>query len=279
MKIFKRLLTITLFVTLITLGATVEAVWQKTAWNFFTEVVMDTAIDVVQSFFRDDVKRIEVSALKYKVSDLERQLYSVKKEGYNPNDFRTIEQTILRLTKIVNVMDSKFSSLEDRVTSLENRVTVLEHIPFVQQSIVKWKVNSKTNSSTSAIVYSDKNTSHIGDEDFRSNRWMSLSGECYTAPFNTTFSARALVVELQTYGAEAHNLIYVNGDRLAILPPQGLRKPNKWTRNRKVYIILDKLISGYNKLKICAIPITFAPEFVGDKDDFQIRNIKIIIER
>ncbi len=130
-----------LLILLVTLGISAEssATWQSTAWNVFKEVAMDTAIDVVQSFFIDDVKPEEVTVLKGKVSDLERQLYSVKKGGYNPPDFGSVEQTVLRLTKIVNAMESRFSSLEDRVTILEKRVTIIEQdIPFVKQTIAQW---------------------------------------------------------------------------------------------------------------------------------------------
>ena len=276
----KKSLTVTLLFLLMTVGNPTEAGWKTTAWKFLKEVARDTAIDVVQSFFKDDVKPKEMRILKAKVFDLERQLYSIREGGYNPPDFGSVEQTILRLTKIVNAMESRLSSLEDRVTALETRVTVLEHIPFVQHAIVRWEGNSKSITSTSTVVYSDNNTYHIGDENFRSKRrWTYLLGECYNASFNVPFSANTLVIKLKTYGTEAHNLIYVNGNILATLPPQGLRKPNKWTGYRKVSIILDELISGYNELKICAIPITFAPEFAGDKDDFQIKNLQIMIKR
>jgi hypothetical protein len=133
-----------LLVLLVTLGISAEssAIWQSTAWNVFKEVAMDTAIDVVQSFFKDDVKPEEVTALKGKVSDLERQLYSFKEGRDNPPDFGSVEETVLRLTKIVNAMESRFSSLEDRVTILEKRVTIIEQdIPFVKRTIAEWKGN------------------------------------------------------------------------------------------------------------------------------------------
>lgn len=144
---FRKLLTIILLV-LLTLGISAKssATWQGMAWNVVKEFAKDTAIDVVQSFFRNDVKPEEVAALKGKIFNLERQLYSVKEGGYNPPDFDSVEQTVLRLTKIVNAMESRFSSLEDRVTILEKRVIALEQdIPFVRQTIAAWKGNSELN--------------------------------------------------------------------------------------------------------------------------------------
>jgi hypothetical protein len=139
--LFRKPLIVTLLIFLVTFGVSIEAAsWQKMTWNVVKEVAMDTAIDVVQSFFRDDVKPKEVAVLKSKVSDLERQLYSFRYAGHNPPDFGYVEQTVLRLTKIVDAMESRFSSLEDRITALEKRVTVLEQdIPFVKQAIAGWK--------------------------------------------------------------------------------------------------------------------------------------------
>jgi len=126
---------------LVTLGFSTKsfATWQGLAWKAFKEVVIDTAIDIVQSFFKDDIKPEEVAALKNRVSNLEKQLYSAKKEGYNSLDFNSVEQTVLKLTKIVDAMESRFSSIEDRVTALEKRVTALEQdIPFINQAITQW---------------------------------------------------------------------------------------------------------------------------------------------
>ena len=157
---FRKPSTVILLVLLVTLGISAEssATWKNTAWNVFKEVAMDTAIDVVQSFFRDDVNPEEVTVLKSKVSNLERQLYSVKEGGYNPSDFDSVEQTILRLTKIVNAMESRFSSLEDRVTILEKRVTIIEQdIPFIKRSIARWEGNLQND-----VLKIDTSTKFVG---------------------------------------------------------------------------------------------------------------------
>jgi len=138
-------------------------------------------------------------------------------------------------------------------------------------------IAAQTATAKSVVVYTDNRTYHLGDEDFQSRKWKSLHGECYTASFEVPFSTRSLILKLQTYGAEAQNSILLNGDWVSTLPPQGLKKPNKWTGTRSVYIALDSSIDGYNALKICAARVKF-PEFSGDKDDFQIRKIRIIVK-
>jgi len=139
-------------------------------------------------------------------------------------------------------------------------------------------IAAQTATAKSVVVYTDNRTYHLGDEDFQSRNWKSLHGECYTAFFDVPFSTRSLILKLQTYGAEAKNRISLNGEWVDTLPPQGLKKPNKWTGYRSVYITLDSYIYGDDKLKICAARVKY-PEFPGDKDDFQIRKIRIMIER
>ncbi|MDM8562583.1 hypothetical protein QUF54_04435 [Candidatus Marithioploca araucensis] len=145
---FRKTSIVMLLVLLVTLGISVESSANKLQdmiWNSVKEFVKDTAIDIIQGFLRDDVKREEFTALKGKVSDLKERLDSVKEGGYNPPDFDSVEQTVMRLTNIVNAMESRFSLLEDRVTALEKRVTVLEQdIPFVKQTIAEWEKNSES---------------------------------------------------------------------------------------------------------------------------------------
>jgi polyhydroxyalkanoate synthesis regulator phasin len=141
---FKKSITAILLVFLVILGVNAQASWYKYLIPFIEKV----AIEVVDTFLRDNVKPEEVAVLKNKVSDLERQLYLLKQEGHNPPDFDSVEQTVLRLTKIVEAMESRFSLLEDRVTALEKRVTALEQdIPFVRQSIARWNEERLQNST------------------------------------------------------------------------------------------------------------------------------------
>jgi polyhydroxyalkanoate synthesis regulator phasin len=127
------------------------------AWELIKKIAEDTAIDVIQSFFREDVKPKEVAALRSRVSKLERQFYSFNTKGYSkPADFHSVEQTVSKLARIINAMESRLSSLEDRVTSLEKRVTALEQdIPFVKQALAQWG----TRGSFSPLSTSNRSTS------------------------------------------------------------------------------------------------------------------------
>jgi len=137
---FRKSLTVTLLFLLMTLGITTEAAWQKTAWNIFKEIAIDTAIDAVQDIFKDDVKPEQMVALKSKVSDLETQLYSYTRDGYYPPDFYSVEQTILNLSKMISVMDSRISSLEDRVSIVEKNIASLKKIHNDNSSVLIWEV-------------------------------------------------------------------------------------------------------------------------------------------
>jgi polyhydroxyalkanoate synthesis regulator phasin len=140
---FKKSITAILLFFLVISGINAQAALPSWLPQWLPAIV-EIVEEVVETFFRDNVKPQEVAMLKSKVSDLERQLYLLKQEGHNPPDFDSVEQTVLRLTKIVEAMESRFSLLEDRVTALEKRVTALEQdIPFVRQSLARWKGNSE----------------------------------------------------------------------------------------------------------------------------------------
>jgi len=104
---------------------TVEAAWQKVVWDVFKEVAIDTAIDAVQDIFKDDVKPEQLATLKNKVSDLESQLYSYTQNGNRPPDFDSVEKTILNLSNMINMMDSRIYSLERRVSIVEKNIASL----------------------------------------------------------------------------------------------------------------------------------------------------------
>lgn len=122
---------------------------------------------------------------------------------------------------------------------------------------------------------------HLGDEKI--NGWPQVYGSCFKSGFTTELPVKNLRLTLETYGAE-NGSINLNGHFAASLPPQ-LRKrevkssrPNYWSKERSVILPTDLLKSGSNKFSLCADPVA-NPEFAGDKDDLQIRNLKILVEK
>lgn len=122
---------------------------------------------------------------------------------------------------------------------------------------------------------------HLGDEKI--NGWPQVYGSCFESGFTTELPVKSLKLTLETYGAE-NGSINLNGHFAASLPPQprkrGVRssRPNYWSEERSVILPTDLLNSGSNKFALCADPVA-NPEFAGDKDDLQIRNLRILIEK
>ncbi|HMR68337.1 MAG TPA: hypothetical protein PKE64_30370, partial [Anaerolineae bacterium] len=136
-------------------------------------------------------------------------------------------------------------------------------------------VKLSTQVSESQVVFFSFDTFHLGDEEFQ--EWKPLHGPCFNADFDVRLPIRTLAMELETFGVESLDSIHLNGYKAAIISPQGVSKPNEWTQTRIVTIPTDKLIDGSNKLTICAEEVEVDPDFAGDRDDFQIRNIRVIV--
>ena len=129
------------------------------------------------------------------------------------------------------------------------------------------------------VIYSDWRTYHLGDENFRSRKWAPLYGDCYLINFNHYRRGARYYLTLQYFGVESA-IVSLNGDRMEYLSPQyrGYRKrPNYWSSRRTIPLPPSMVRWGMNELSICALPVT-RPEFPGDVDDFQIRNIELIAE-
>ncbi len=126
------------------------------------------------------------------------------------------------------------------------------------------------------VVYSDRRTYHLGDERFRSRKWAPLYGQCYFIDFRDNGSGR-YYLSLQRYGTESA-AVFINEQPVGYLPrqPRGRRKrPNYWSAQEWIEIPTRNIYRGNNSLAICSSPVP-RPEFPGDVDDFQIRNIKLI---
>jgi hypothetical protein len=129
-------------------------------------------------------------------------------------------------------------------------------------------------------LYTDTGTYHLGDETIKN--WSNLYGNCFEAEFSLNWPIKNLALQLETYGVE-NSSIKLNGRRVASLPPQpiqpGTGRPNYWSSERSVplptYVLNPSL---KNTLALCSEPVA-DPQFSGDLDDFQFRNLKITAEK
>jgi hypothetical protein len=121
---------------------------------------------------------------------------------------------------------------------------------------------------------------HLGDEEI--SGWPPLLGTCFEAEFIITHPIQRLFLTLKTYGLEITAPIYLNNQKVAVLPPQLLMqarraRPNEWSKDQLIIIPIDNLANGLNKLRICT-DLVVKPQFPGDKDDFLVNNLRIIAE-
>ena len=133
---------------------------------------------------------------------------------------------------------------------------------------------SETNAPQTAIVYAESNAIHVGDESDLEG-WPTLHGLCYVAPFNLEFTPISLSLQFETWGVKANNPISVNGKSLNAVPVQGATVQQSWTSSQSVDLPTDNLRLGANSLEICAGLIEDDPDFAGDHDDFQFRNLQL----
>jgi hypothetical protein len=128
------------------------------------------------------------------------------------------------------------------------------------------------------ILYSSPASVHLGDEEFPD--WPPLYETCFEFEFSIARPVQSLTLILQTYGLEITAPVYLNNHKVAVLPPQsstrsGTTRPNEWSKDRFIDIPTDKLSADINKLIICT-DLVARPQFPGDKDDFQIKNLRLI---
>jgi hypothetical protein len=187
---------------------------------------------------------------------------------------------LLELTNFIPSKETEISSitvthtLAPSITStheLEPTITIT-HSPTPASTLTP----TSSVTATQKTVYSSPEIIHIGDQYM--DGFEILVGICYEMLFQVNLPVSEFNIELETYGAEAQNPILVNGWEIAVLPPQGVKSPNEWTEARTVLLSPDSLVEGMNILKICANDVEIEADYPGDKDDFQIRNIKINIQ-
>lgn len=134
------------------------------------------------------------------------------------------------------------------------------------------KFSKKMYLRNQAVIYRQAETVHLGDEKISSSRWKSLHGECFTTTFDVNRQVQKLTLKVDIWGSESPlNAIFLNGTKVAVLPYKE-RRTRKWI-TETVVLAMNELRSNRNQLKICSGLIEG-----GDKDDLQIRKLKLIVE-
>ena len=128
------------------------------------------------------------------------------------------------------------------------------------------------------ILFSAAGPIHLGDEAFPG--WSWLYGNCFEFEIYVARPIQGLTLILQTFGLEINAPVYLNYHKAAVLPRQAIiqstmPKPNEWSKDRILVLATDKLRIGLNRITIFT-DLVPRPQFSGDLDDFQIRNLRII---
>jgi len=129
---------------------------------------------------------------------------------------------------------------------------------------------------TENLLYDDSRIYHLGDEYIKN--WEPLTGNCLSISFNKEQELNEqLLLSFKSFGAESNNPIRLNGVYFSKIPSQNSRgresRPNYW--GDVVSLFLPRgYIKRNNQIEIWSTDVE-SPEFQGDKDDFQIRDIQI----
>lgn len=178
----------------------------------------------------------------------------------------------LRL-KIAMFLSFVFSSTLSADTYIYN------YSPTVQVNYVN--INNVTNNYNNSrggegdieYLYENHRVYHLGDEHFRSRKWAPLHGQCFFIRFRDYGRLKNYYLSLRRYGTEKA-AIFLNRKAIGYLPRQYSykKRPNYWSRKEWIEIPRRLVREGRNSLAICASPVPH-PEFPGDLDDFQIKDI------
>jgi len=160
---------------------------------------------------------------------------------------------------------------------------VYNYVPGGQVNMVNGPTNHYSNNTRQAvsnyILHRDTRTYHLGDERIRGRQWARLHGQCYF--INFIGASGDYILGIDMFGTESAAL-FINESAIGYLPPQiiyrGKRRPNYWSGKNWISIPNDMIMNGRNYLAICSSPVP-NPEFRGDVDDFQIRNIELSVNR
>jgi len=124
-----------------------------------------------------------------------------------------------------------------------------------------------------AVIYKDNNIYHIGDEEIKGWKALHEGKECYTAKFSVSSGIKTLALKLDIWNSGGNsNTVFLNNNKVSTLSYQ--KPQTKIWNEEKIILPINKLQSNIdNKLKICSGIMK-----KNDKDDLQIRKIKLIAE-
>lgn len=126
------------------------------------------------------------------------------------------------------------------------------------------------------VVYESAEVRHLGDERIGSWERKEHQGQCHDIAFSYDQRAESVTVEYDAFGIE-NAVLEVDGRAYAITPQAirpGDKRPNYWEPGRTVTIPLANGLSSAPRVRFCSRPVS-NPEFAGDLDDLQIRNIRV----
>jgi len=187
-------------------------------------------------------------------------------------------------TQVIDQIEDKIKELREKHESAD--VTVVEQTSEVNNLQTSNNIHQRRSAMTSIskiskpliVLFSDYRTYHLGDENIRGRKWKPLYGQCYSFNFSSRYAdARNYKLLIQRFGVEAA-AISINDQFLLPLPRQYSRsrkRPNFWSRTTEIIIPNIYIHNGRNRISICSKRVS-NPQFYGDLDDLQIKNIKIV---
>jgi hypothetical protein len=224
------MLVLTIVVSLAASAAAQAAVWGL-AWGVFKEVVVGVALDVIGKAFDKDVPDPEIDFLKYRIAELERGVEQHKEEGTYPSDeeLATVQKTIESLNSIVNTMEQRLSSLEERVTKIEGDLATIQTM-FQAYTPVS-ATSAELNFSISYVASPDGKLPYEALTDgatLRSGQYYKIiftpSEESYVYIFQTDSSGKIYrLFPMQEFqGRTLNNLNPVTPDNTYYIPAKNL---------------------------------------------------------
>ena len=98
------------------------------ALEVIKELAIDTALDVVQDFFKGTVKPEEVAQLKQRVAKLDAQLADYLKENnaQPTREFNELKTMVSKLDSLVNAMNNRLTTIEGKMDAVESKVDSFE---------------------------------------------------------------------------------------------------------------------------------------------------------
>lgn len=119
------------------------------------------------------------------------------------------------------------------------------------------------------IVFFDVNIYHIGD----TIEWSPLVGKCKNFDFVVKLPVRDASLNVEIYDADDNALIKINGTMTSTIPISS--GDETWSESKFIPLPANLFTDGRNSLEFCSV---MGHEGMG-LDDFQIRNIRVEINR